>query len=387
MSTGLARAKELYHHRSGRARELRNQGKKIVGYFCCFPPLEFLTALDLVPYRISGDVKEPVVQADAYLETIMCPFVRSCFDLALKGDYDFLDGLVVPHSCDTVQRIYDIWRYFRNPGYSHFIDVPHMVQDSSFEYFKMELKTFKKSLEDYTGREISQQGLIDAIQVHNENRALLRELYQLRKQVPPLLTGVETMQILVAGMGIPVGEYNQLLREVIQEASNRKEPPQREGTRLLIYGAELDDIAFIQLVEECEANVVMDDLCTGTRSFWHDVELESDPLDGIVKRYLDKVVCPRTYRPRTGTHQEDLENRFAYLREYVTEFKVEAAILYIIRFCDTHEFDVPDVRDYLQGLGLKVLHLEHDYLASTMEPLRTRIQAFLEMTAPVGRGG
>lgn len=384
MSIGLAKVKELYHNRERRAKELSSQGKKIIGYFCCFPPLEFFTALDLIPYRIAGRVREPVTEADAYLETIMCPFIRSCFDLALKGDYQFLDGLVIPHSCDSVQRIYDIWKYYRNPGYAHFIDVPHMVHPSSFEFFKMELKTFKKNIEDFAGREISRQSLVDAIEVHNENRALLRELYQLRKQVPPLLSGVEAMQTVIAGMTIPVMEYNQLLREVIQEVTSRKERPQ-QGARLLIYGSELDDVALIQLVEECGANVVIDDLCTGTRVFWHDVEIDSDPLDALASRYLEKLVCARTYRQRTGTYQEDLENRFGYLRDFASDFKVEGVLLYIIRFCDTFEFDAPDVKGYLEGLGLKVLHLEHDYFASTLEPLRTRIEAFLEMISlPVG---
>ena len=58
---------------------------------------------------------------------------------------------------------------------------------------------------------------------------------------------------------------------------------------------------------------------------------------------------------------------------------MNAVILQVIRYCDTHEYDAPDVRDYLQGAGLPVLHLERDYGATGLAPLRTRIQAFLEM--------
>jgi benzoyl-CoA reductase/2-hydroxyglutaryl-CoA dehydratase subunit BcrC/BadD/HgdB len=80
-----------------------------------------------------------------------------------------------------------------------------------------------------------------------------------------------------------------------------------------------------------------------------------------------------------GTHQEDLENRFGYLKEFAEEFGVEGVIMYIIRFCDTHEFDVPDVKEYLTGLGLPVLHIEDDYKVSNVGQLRTRIEAFLEI--------
>src|SRR3989304_2119525 len=116
MASRLAGVKELYENRIRRAEDLRLSGSKIIGYLCCFPPIELMTAIDLVPCRITGDIKEQVTRGDAYLETLMCPYIRSCFDLAVKGKYDFLDGLVVPHSCDSVQRIYDIWKYYAKPA-------------------------------------------------------------------------------------------------------------------------------------------------------------------------------------------------------------------------------------------------------------------------------
>ncbi len=375
--SAMDRVKHLYENRSLRAKELRAQGKKIIGYFCCYPPIEFLTALHLVPFRIQGTVKEPITKADAYLETIMCPFMRSCFDLALKGQYDFLNGLVVPHSCDTVQRIYEIWRHYRKPEYTHFINVPHMLDATSYEFFKRELESFQRSLEEYTGLKLTQERLDKAIGLHNQNRSLLRELYELRKTEPPLISGAEITQLQVAGMGLPVEEYNELIRQVIQEVDslpNRPEPK----PRLLVFGSEMDDSSFIQLVEDCGANVVMDDLCTATRCFWQDVKATPDRLDGLVDRYLGGINCPRTYRPKTGSHKEDVVNRFGYLLDYARDFGVQGVVFYIIRFCDTYEFDVPDVRDYLEENGFPVLHLEDDYSVFTIGQLRTRIQAFLE---------
>jgi hypothetical protein len=32
---GLAKANDIYLHRSKRARELKAEGKKVLGYFCC----------------------------------------------------------------------------------------------------------------------------------------------------------------------------------------------------------------------------------------------------------------------------------------------------------------------------------------------------------------
>ncbi|MFA4837126.1 MAG: 2-hydroxyacyl-CoA dehydratase family protein, partial [Dehalococcoidia bacterium] len=154
--------------------------------------------------------------------------------------------------------------------------------------------------------------------------------------------------------------------------------PEKKSARVLVYGTEIDDEAFIKLVEDCGANVVIDDICTGTKSFWHDVEITENLLDGLVERYLYKTRCARTYRESPGNYASDMENRFGYIADFARDWHATAVILYVIRFCDTVELDVPDVRDYLQGQGYPVLHIEDDYRAANMGQLRTRIQAFLE---------
>jgi benzoyl-CoA reductase/2-hydroxyglutaryl-CoA dehydratase subunit BcrC/BadD/HgdB len=104
-----------------------------------------ITAAGLVPYRITGTL-EPITQADTYLETCMCPFVRSCFDLALKKRLSFLEGIVYPHTCDNIHRTHDPWKTFIPSPYFHYIDVPHMTNPSSFEFFAGELGALRESL-------------------------------------------------------------------------------------------------------------------------------------------------------------------------------------------------------------------------------------------------
>ncbi|MDP6509674.1 MAG: 2-hydroxyacyl-CoA dehydratase family protein [Dehalococcoidia bacterium] len=373
---GIARAQGLVESFGSRARQLRAEGKKVVGYLCCYPPVEFLTALDLVPFRIQGSTREPISQADAYLETIMCPFMRSCFDRALKGEYDFLDGLVVPHSCDTVQRIYDIWRFYSPVPFTHFLNVPHMVSPSSFTFFERELELFLRALEGFTGRKITPEALQAAVELHDENRRLIRELYELRKA--PRITGTEVLQVMMAITTVPVVEANDLLREVIGDVASRQPLPPRP--RVLIYGSELDDTPFIKLVEDTGAYVVMDDICTGSRAHWQMVGNSAPPTRAIARRYLEGINCPRTYRPRAGSHVQDLEDRFGYLKKFVKDYGVQGVIFYIIRYCDTHELDVPDVKEYLeQHVEVPVLPLEDDYNVPATGQLRTRIEAFLEM--------
>jgi bcr-type benzoyl-CoA reductase subunit C len=378
-SKGLARIKEIYSDRGQRARELKAQGKKIIGYLNGHPPVELIAAAGMFPYVITGDMAEPITEADAYLEAIMCPFVRSSFDLMVKGKYDFLDGLVMAFSCDNIKKSYDVWRYYFKPSYARMVMLPHVVHPGSQEFYKAELYSFKKSIERFTQQEISLPALRETIAQYNEYRALIRQLYEMRKPDPPLLSGARMTQIIIASLSLPVEESIPLLQEVIREIKEGKEAPPQRKARVLLYASHINEASFLQMIEDSGANVVVDDMFFGTRQFGQDVEPTEDPLDGLVARYLDKLPSPRTYRDSPGNREADLENRFGHIKRYAQEFQVNGAILAITRYCDTHEYEAPDVRDYLQRSGIPVLHIEHDYSTSTFAPLRTRVQAFLEM--------
>jgi benzoyl-CoA reductase subunit C len=383
-SKGLARVEQIYQDPSRRAKELRTEGKKVIGYVCLHPVLEMMTALDLVPYRIFGDSRETITSADACLPTVVCPFIRSCLDLGLKGRYEFLDGVVMAHTCEVVEKMAHIWQIYLNPAYSHFIDTPHTVHRAAQQEHKELLKDFKKTLEQFTGKELTAGKLRKAIKAHNEQRALARELYDLRKPSPPLISGTETLKVMRALMSIPVDEGSELLRQVISEVKQRKDRPEKKSVRLLVWGSIIDDAALIEMMENAGANVVMDDTCVGSRAYFPDVELTDDPLDGLAYRYLVELKCPRTFREAAfgetkKEHIADLESRFGYIKDYAKEWNVQGVILQSMRYCDIHGYEVPGLKDYLDHIGLPNIYLEFDYSEAALAPLRTRVQAFLEM--------
>ncbi len=375
---GLARAAQIYLDPLKRARELKAEGKKIAGYLCCYPPVEIMTALGYVPVRIFGDMNEPITEADTYLPTVMCAMYRSIMDVAVKGRYDFLDAFIGSHSCDGAERVSYIWRsYFKSPC-SFYLDVPHTNHAAAIEFFKGQLVYLKDEMEKTAGRSFSQEALKEAVKLYNKQRALVRSLYKLNRQDPPLVSGSEMLQVMVAIMCIPAEEGNSLLEEVIEEVSNRSTGPSKKKGRILIWGSLIDNIALTRLIEDCGLNIVIDDTAIGTRSFWIDVDETDDPFEGLAVRYLDKIVCPRTFRDTKATRGEDLDNRFKYLKVMAKEWNVNGVYFNIIRNCDIHGYEIPEVRDYFEDVGIPVLVIEQDYSTTALEPLRTRFQAFAE---------
>ncbi len=368
----LARAAELNSQKEKRVRDLRQEsGRPVIGYLCCFAPPEMISAAGAIPYRITGRPGEPTSEADAYMEPYGCSYVRNVFTQALKGRLDFLDGLVISHSCDLVQRLYGIWTYYKPLPYSRWFNVPHQNTPQAERFFKRELAFFRESLEQFTGQAVTSEKLATEIARTNRNRSLIRELYRLRLENPPLIRGSEMLELLLAGGWLPAEEYHKLLDEALAGAKKRS-PQGPPRPRVLVWGSLLDDSAFYRMIEEAGGEVTADDTCIGFRLFEKDIPPADDSGETLKDHYFINFQCPRTDRGPGRT-------RFDYLLDRAREYNVDGVIGYIISFCDPHKFDYPDLRDYLKKTGFPMLLIDDNYSFAPAGAIQTRLQAFIEL--------
>jgi benzoyl-CoA reductase subunit C len=378
---GLATADKYYSNYGLRARELKDSGRKVLGYLSALCPIEILTAAGVIPFRLKGNVSEAIIKADAYMETMICPFVRNVFDTALKGKFEFLDGVVLSHQCDSIDRTFDVWSYDLGYRYWHFINYPHVTDAPSLEFTNDILRLFIQSLEKFTGRSITDQALAQAVRAHNENRQAMRALYDLRKEDAPRISGAEMMKVAVAAMSLPVNESTALIRSVTEEIGRRAPQSNSRAARIMLVGDQIDDVAIVNAIEGADAFLVMDDLSTGSKMYWGDVDATADPVQGITERYLKKLKFPTTFVAEGDTYAENLEARFGHLRQYIQDFNVNGVILFIYKYCDPYGFEVPAMKSFIESAGAPVLYIEDEYSTSSLGRVKTRIEAFLEMIA------
>jgi len=377
---GLATVEKYYTQYGSRAQELKAAGRKVIGYLTAMGPVEILTAAGVVPFRLKGNVSESITKGDAFMETIVCPFVRNVFDAAIKGKYEFLDGMVLPHQCDSIDRTSDVWSYNLQLPYFHFLNVPHMTGDPSFEFMQEILRIFISTLEDFTGTKITGEALNQAIIAHNKNRQLIRELYGLRRSNPPLISGTEMMKVLVASMGLPVDESTVLIESVIQEVKERGQTGNGKSTRVMLIGDQIDDVALAEIIEDAGAWLVMDDISIGAKMHWADADVSAEPVYALAQRILRKLKLP-TLAESGVTYEDGLKSRFGHLRRHIEEFAVDGAILFVYKYCDPYGFEVPAVKNYIESTGIPVLYIEDEYSTASLGRTKTRVEAFLEMIA------
>jgi len=355
-------------------------GKKVLGYYCTYIPDELLYAANLLPYRIRATGNTETNLADVYMVRFTCSFVRATFDMALRGIYDFLDGILICNSCDHSRRMFELFDLkvfnrgnFPKPASQFYYSIPHVITDEGFEWFYTEIQELKTELEEnYIIKPITDQDLLETINIYNKNRELLREIHEMRIIDAPKITGSEALQISMSNNSIPKEVANRELERIINSLKE-SEGVKSNAKRIMLVGSEVDSTDFTGLIENSGALIVSDFLCFGTRNFLDDVHLgfEQDPLKSIVERVYYRMSCPRM--------MDDHERRLEFVKNEIKRAKVDGVILQRINNCDLHGCDNMLYVHELKDLEIPVLNLDREFYQADTTRLQTRIEAFLEM--------
>ena len=142
--------------------------------------------------------------------------VRGVLEDSLSGRLDFLDGTVFPHTCDSIQRLSDIWRM--NGRYEFFADVilPAKVNSQSARTYMVDVLTkFKKDLETAAGKEITNADLQESIKKFNLIRKNLSKIYALQSLKPGIIKGADLYAIVKGSMVMDRDEVANLDRKSV----------------------------------------------------------------------------------------------------------------------------------------------------------------------------
>ena len=348
--------------------------KKTIGFFCSYVPEEIIHAANILPVRINARGHHETDLGDGLLSRINCTFCRTTLDKALKGGYDFLDGLVSLNSCDHVRRTFDNWIHEKSPKFTYFLSVPHHASAEAIEWYEKEIQMFKNKLQESFKVEITEDKLKNSIKVFNETRKLLKILYDKRKEEDLKITGKEAFAITISSTALPRETFNQMLSKFLETYNSR--PVLEPKARLLVVGSLIDDPEYIQMIEDMGAIVVSDAQCFGSKYFWNLVDENKEPIRALSERYLTKPACPRMIGDSV-----DHSTRLAFLKNMIKEYYVDGVVFESLKFCDLHSGDNYMYIKELKDLGVPVLVLDREYTLSGAGQMKTRVQAFLEVLA------
>ncbi|NOX35034.1 MAG: 2-hydroxyacyl-CoA dehydratase [Deltaproteobacteria bacterium] len=361
---------EAIENTSNMARKIKAGQKKIIGHLCSYTPEELIYAAGFHPMRLFSS-KSDIVLAEKHLQSYCCSPVRGVLEDSLSGRLDFLDGTVFPHTCDSIQRLSDIWRM--NGKYEFFADVilPAKLNTRSAKTYMTDVLTgFKKELEKASGKKITDTSLHESIKKFNLIRENLSKIYELNSHNPGLIKGADLYAIVKGSMVMDKDEVAGLL-PVIAANLEKIDPPSEKGKRIVISGSICDSPGFYETIEEAGGLIAGDDLCTGQRWFEGMIQEDGDPMTAIASRYFDRINCPAKHTSLTFRG----ENIVSLARKN----NAKGVIFMLLKFCDPHAFDYPYLKEYLDKEKIKTMAVEIDEQQQSLGQLSTRIETFIHM--------
>lgn len=359
-------------------------GQQAVGYFCSYGPEELIWALGMLPFRIFVPSEE-LELADQHLQAYSCSVIRQGLELGLSGQLQHLDFILFVQTCDSMQRLSDIFRLnINHPKHLDLILPAVLNKPSALSFYQHNLKSMALALRP-TG-ELPLEQAQKSCELFNQIRELITRIKTIHLLHPQLISAKDVFHIQKAAQFMDriellnsLKSLDHKLQATIGDKNPNTEP--RSYKRILLSGSVCNFSQLYPLLEQNKAVVVFSDLCTGDRYFAGKIapisqissagQWPASFFQVLVQRYAQRINCP-------AKHQ-GLKSRGQYLQKLAHEQAVDGIIFLTLKFCDPHAFDLPYLREHLASTDIACLFYEIEELDFPSEQFTTRCQAFLEM--------
>lgn len=346
--------------------DLASEGKRLIGYFCTYTPVELIHAAGFVPVRIMGEAGT-VEKSYTLVPDFICPYLRKEVERGLNGFYKCLDGLVQGYTCDAACGVANVWESNMGADPFHILPLPYLDRPESKSFLRSGLAELAEILTQ-AGGTYSHEGLAASLELYGKIRTLMTELYERRYEHRLPFTAEEFLIIVQAGFITPPELYLAMLQNLISTLPNMRDPG--GGIPVLVSGSLIEDPLVLRILEESGGRVVADDLCTGMRNFVPAYGHGSDPLEELIDRTMNRFPCPS---------RASAEERLPRLLTLMAHAGARAVVFVFQKFCTPHLGDHPFLNAAFKEKGIPTMMVELDDAGVMESQLKTRLEGFFEM--------
>jgi benzoyl-CoA reductase subunit C len=350
-------------------RRWRDAGGKVAGHFQVYFPEEIVHAAGMLPFKVRGAPLEPNL-AESHFGSYLCSILKTSLELALSDRVE-LDLFVSHPICDAARNLAAIWG--RNVDYPcQILYLPQNPNSAgSVDYLRHEYDRMRRVVEDVADRHITEDDLRNSIAVFNENRRLLRRLYDIKRHTPWLIAAEDAYALVALAGMIPREEHNELLATLLPEIREGAAKAE-DRIRVVFEGGFCEQPPFDlvrMLGRTCY--VVDDDFFIGMRWITEDVSVDGDPLDNLAEAYIE---CSG-YSPV----QHDLRKpKEKMLIDRIRGAGADAAILAAAKMCEPGLEEQVTYTHALDAEGIAYFVSEFEENMTSFDQLELQVETFVE---------
>lgn len=356
--------------------EHHKKGGKVIGTFCVFVPDEVILASKAISVGLCAGSQFWIEDGEKVLPRNVCPLIKAFMGAKVGRTCPYFqscDMVIGETTCDGKKKA---WEVLNEYVPVHVMDLPQMKRDKDTKAWEEEIKALISKIEELTGNKLNVESLKDGIKIANKKRRALKRLYELRKNTPSPISGLDSLLISqIAFYDDPerfVENLNKLCNELDSRIKNSK-PDTRKRIMLTGTPLALPNWKIHSIIESLNARVVVEENCTGTKYFENEVSEEGNTIDELVsniaKRYMN-INCA-CFTPNDG--------RIDDIIRYAHEYKVDGVIDFNLSFCSTYSIEHKKVEKSLKEANIPIMQIETDYSSEDSAQIKTRVEAFLEM--------
>ncbi len=352
----------------------KKQGKKIIGTFCSYTPLEIIYAAGAISVGLCGKSEQGITEAEAYLPKTLCPLIKASYGMALSEQcpfFYFSDGILAETTCDGKKKMYELMSYLKPV---HVMNLPQgREQALALDSWTEEVKQAVKFLEKLLDVTVTEEKLHDAIVYRNKLRRAILDLYEVAMYKRQPITGYELSTVAEsADFHFTDDDLIAKIQNITRDFRQRIREDKADRPRVLITGCPNAGVRdkIIKRLEELGADYVCADNCAGPRTQKFMVDENSEPYRAIAERYL-KINCS-VMTPNT--------TRFDDIKELIREYQVDGVIEIVLHGCHTFAVEAYTTMKIVQNdLEMPYMRLDTDFSQSDIGQIETRLGAFIEM--------
>lgn len=351
----------------------REHGRKAVAVLPIHYPKELLTAMNILAVELWGPPGKPWGPDVGRIQTYVCAVVRNALAFLAAGGADVVDGLLFPHTCDSIQGLATQAPDFGGWGKEvfRFIHPKGDERPSSRIFVRRELTALASDLERLSIAPLDNEALRNALALHREIHEVRARLVDQRRFLP--CDDLALYTLLRRGEFLWPADH---LAELHESAATLGDKPVQRGAPVMITGLVPEPMTILSALNDAGAFVVADDYAAvGRRIVRTYPEAAPDPLDTLVDLQFAGPPCTT----RTIAQQR----RIDVLEQTFERSGAAGLIIHMVKFCEPELFDVPLIRRRFQAKGVPVLYLESELERELTGQAVTRVEAFMEMLRPV----
>lgn len=356
----------------------KDEGIKIIGYVGRFVPEELISASGAEPCLLcKGGQPDPPDAVIPYMLRFMSPYSRSQIGYHLLGVdpvVPLLDLVVVQCSDCHESRLADLFEYFKLPAVRLGVP-PDWKKSISLDYYRRGLVRLKRTLENVSGGDISDERLRESVESLDKVRDLLSRIRLLRKAQPPSIGGHDFIRLNHATFYSDPDVSIRKLHAVYEELQRRESAFSADAPRLLLAGhvVAVGDYTVPKLIEDSGGVIAAEFLDEGIRHCPQKAEAGGDPLASLAETYYSAMTPPSIFQPAW-------EERIEHMKGLINEYAIDGVIWYGLSFEEIYDLECSVMSKVMSQMNIPFLKLEssYEYSREAVGPLTTRVESFIE---------